>query len=143
MQMWRTKVKYFWSKETNRKKHTLQVTRKDERGLITIVNIYAPTSELATKNPREAEEVYAEISKLLYEYKNKSLLFLICGDFNSRIGKEKEECTGRYGSGKRNNSGQQLIDYCNINNLFIANTAFEHPTSQNNLGKSPSKSRQK
>ena len=54
---------------------------------------------------------------------------MIAGDFNAKAGKRSgnEACLGRYSRGKRNNSGQTLIDFCNIHDLFISNSAFRHP----------------
>ena len=51
------------------------------------------------------------------------------GDFNSRIGKisQYDECAGNYVRGERNIAGQKLIDFCNNHNLFVTNSAFQHP----------------
>ncbi|XP_057294528.1 uncharacterized protein LOC130623039 [Hydractinia symbiolongicarpus] len=121
------KVSHFTSTTINRKKTKQKLTRKDENGLITIINVYALTSDIASKHPEEVDQLYHQISNIINKYKNKSLITLIAGDFNSRVGKAKEECTGIYGKGKRNDNGQLLIDFCNINKLFLANTAFNHP----------------
>ena len=34
---------------------------------------------------------------------------------------------GRYGTGKRNNNGESLLNFLITNDLFAANTAFKHP----------------
>ena len=54
---------------------------------------------------------------------------MIAGDMNAKIGKSEgnDECSGKFSRGQRNKSGQQLIDFCNNQNLFIANSAFPHP----------------
>ena len=50
------------------------------------------------------------------------------GDFNAKVGEEKEmDTTGKWGLGQRNERGQMLIDFCQNNNLAIANTLFEQP----------------
>ena len=76
------------------------------------------------------EEFYNELNQsyrtILRD--NTSSQILICGDFNGRVGKSAtEECIGSYARGSRNENGQALVDFCTLNNLFIANTAFQHP----------------
>ncbi|XP_057310033.1 uncharacterized protein LOC130648030 [Hydractinia symbiolongicarpus] len=92
--------------------------------IILLKSMEAPEIKSSTK---EVDQLYHQISNIINKYKNKSLITLIAGDFNSRVGKAKEECTGIYGKGKRNDNGQLLIDFCNISKLFLANTAFNHP----------------
>lgn len=55
---------------------------------------------------------------------------IIGGDFNAKVGErgDAESCMGRYGLGKRNEAGQQLIDFCEEQGLVIQNTCFQnHP----------------
>ena len=46
--------------------------------------------------------------------------------FNAKIGKSnvKNPSIGRYSRERRNASGEELVDFCNINNLFITSSAF-------------------
>ena len=57
-------------------------------------------------------------------------MLLIAGDWNAKIGKKppnsNEACVGMYSRGERNNSGQNLINFCTMNELFITNSAFPH-----------------
>lgn len=76
------------------------------------------------------ENMYNEISNTIDNLKNRSMIFLT-GDWNAKVGKKTKKhvndtCLGQYSRGIRNNSGQHLIDFCNINNLFITNSAFQH-----------------
>ena len=101
----------------------------EDRNVVTIINVYAPTSELVKKDRKELEELYGQVEKLLADHRKNSLV-IVAGDFNAKIGKRDsdnvEECIGRYTNGKRNKSGQELIDFCSTNDLFITNSAFEH-----------------
>lgn len=50
------------------------------------------------------------------------------GDFNAKVGNQEElNITGRVGFGNRNKAGDQLIQFCNENQLRVANTWFMQP----------------
>ena len=61
--------------------------------------------------------------------RNKTLLF-IAGDFNAKIGKDKEGDTyiGRFSKGKRNSNGHTIIELREEKKLFVSNSAFDHPS---------------
>ena len=52
------------------------------------------------------------------------------GDFNGKIGNENENGTdrvmGKEGLGTKNEGGEQLIELCVNNDLFIGGSAFAH-----------------
>ena len=57
-------------------------------------------------------------------------LLLIAGDFNATIKKRKDEsCMGSFSRGKINTSGQMLINFCGVHNLFVTNSSFKHPAA--------------
>ena len=92
--------------------------------------MYAPTSRLVGDYVSALENFYNDVSTVLNELKNKSLVFLT-GDRNAKVGKKfkqraSDNCIGSFARGVRNNSGQHFVDFCAINNLFISNTAFQH-----------------
>ena len=95
--------------------------------MITIINVYAPHTQRLKEDITELEELYTDLGNVINEFKNKSQVY-IAGDFNAKVGENgNEECVGKYGRGRRNMSGQNLIEFCTINDLFITNTAFKHP----------------
>ena len=96
--------------------------------LLTIINVYAPTTKKIAENVSKLDEIYTQLATLFNEFKNTSVI-LIAGDFNAKVGKSKDSeiCLGKYSRGTRNNTGQSLIDFCNIHQLFISNSAFKHP----------------
>eukprot|EP00794_Sanderia_malayensis_P021165 gene21165-23243_t len=99
------------------------------RNLITIINVYAPTTERVKNDIDELDHLYTDLGILIPELTKAASLVLIASDFNAKIGKRSgiETCLGKYSRGKRNNSGQTLVDFCNIHDLFISNSAFQHP----------------
>ena len=100
--------------------------------MINIINIYAPTSEKVERNEEEIKKLYTEIEKLMKTFKKqKSSVTFIAGDFNAKVGKrsneEEKNIIGGYSTGERNRSGEILMDFCRRNELYICNTAFQHP----------------
>ena len=55
----------------------------------------------------------------------KRCIFII-GDWNAKVGsQETPGVTGKFGLGVQNEAGQRLIDFCQENELVIANTLFQ------------------
>ena len=93
---------------------------------ISITNVHAPTTERVRNDPSELDQLYAEIgetmSKLKRDTTTKTSLLLLAEDFNAKVVKTQgESCLGSYSRARRNASGQMLVDFCNIQNLFICN----------------------
>ena len=86
---------------------------------ITVIQVYAPIS-----NAKEAEVdlFYEDPQNLLELTPQKDVLFII-GDWNAKVG--SQETTGKFGLGIRNEAGQRLLEFCQENPLFIANTLFQ------------------
>ena len=98
--------------------------------MISIINLYVPTNQLVRDDVSVLESFYNDVGTVFNELKNKSLVFLT-GHWNSKVGKKikqhaSDDCIGSFARGVRKNSGQHLVDFCAINNLFISNTAFQH-----------------
>jgi len=90
----------------------------------TIVQVYAPTS---ASSEEDIANFYNDLQQTIDKVSNSDNLMLM-GDFNAKVGEEKEmDTTGKWGLGQRNERGQMLIDFCQNNNLAIANTMFEQP----------------
>ena len=87
-----------------------------------VIQAYAPTS-----NAEEAEvEWFYEDLRDLLELTSKKDVFFIIGDWNEKVGsQETPEVTGKSGLGVQNEAGQRLIEFCQENTLFIANTLFQ------------------
>ena len=92
---------------------------------ITVIQIYAPTSNA---EEAEVERFYEDLHDLLElkpKKKKKDVLFLI-GDCNAKVGsQETPGVTGKFGLGMRNEAGQRLIEFCQENALDIVNNLFQ------------------
>eukprot|EP00117_Sycon_ciliatum_P034259 scpid33864/ scgid26189/ Craniofacial development protein 2; p97 bucentaur protein len=88
---------------------------------LAIINVYAPTSSLVARDADELDKFYSDLNSAYNQIKS-SAIVLFAGDFNAKVGKKsdaRETCCGRHGRGKRNLSGQSLIDFCHASDLFI------------------------
>ena len=89
---------------------------------ITVIQVYAPTSNA---EEAEVEQFYEDLQDLLELTPKRDVLFII-EDWNAKIGsQETPGVTGQFGLGIRNEAGQRLIEFCQENALFIANTLFQ------------------
>lgn len=53
---------------------------------------------------------------------------IVFGDANAKVGKlaANTVCCGKYGLGEQNERETHLLDFCETNNLVVANALFEH-----------------
>jgi exonuclease III len=91
---------------------------------ITCIQVYASTTSAETA---DTEDFYGSLHSALNETPKKDVLILM-GDWNSKIGKGEEPGTvGRYGLGNRNEARERLLEFCEENDLSLADTYFEQP----------------
>ena len=60
---------------------------------------------------------------------NRNDTLLITGDLNAKVGKgttEEREVLGQHGTGTRNENGERLCEFCEMNGLVITVTIFPH-----------------
>ena len=101
---------------------------------ITIIQVYAPTQD---HSDEEIEEFYEEIQRAIKSVKSDDVL-CVMGDLNAKVGDKKvTNITGNYGLGDKNERGERLIQFCEQNNLTIANTLFKQPIRRIYTWKSP------
>ena len=51
-------------------------------------------------------------------------------DWNAKVGSQEiPEVTGKFGLGVKNEAGQRLTEFCQENELVIANTLFQQETT--------------
>ena len=87
-----------------------------------VIQVYAPTSNA---EEAEAERFYEDLQDLLKLTPKKDVLFNI-GDWNAKVGSwETPGVTGKFVIGVHNEAGQRLIEFCQENALFIANTLIQ------------------
>ena len=107
----------------------MKIYKAEEKHILTIINVCAPTTALIKKDNSILDDLYLDLSNLLNEQKSFSTMTILAGDFNAKVGKRKHtdiNCLGKFSRGRTNNSGKTLIDFCSINHLFINNSAFQH-----------------
>ena len=84
-----------------------------------VIQVYTPTSNA---EEAEVEEFYEDLQDLLELTRRKDVLFII-GDWNVKIeSQEIPGVTGKFGLGVKNEAGQRLTEFCQVNALVIANT---------------------
>ena len=98
---------------------------------ITVIQIYAPASNA---EEAEVEQFYENLQDFLELTLKKDVLFII-GDRNAKVGsQETPGVTGKFGLGIRNEAGQRLIEFCQVNSLVIANTLFQNTREDSTHG---------
>lgn len=94
---------------------------KDER--IKIIQVYAPTSQ---SSDEEIEHFYRDVQIALEN--NKCRTTVVMGDWNAKIGENgRERAVGKYGIGERNDRGDRLVAFAEVNNLYIMNSFYNKP----------------
>ena len=89
---------------------------------MTVIQACAPTSKT---EEAEVERFFEDLQDLL-ELTPKKDVFFILGDWNAKLrSQETPGLTGIFGLGVRNEAGQKLIEFCQENTLFTANTLFQ------------------
>ena len=98
---------------------------------ITVIQVYAPTCDA---EEAEVERFYEDLPDLL-ELTPKKDVFFIIGDWNAKVGsQETPGVTGKSGLGMQNEAGQRLIEFCQENELVIANTLFQNTREDSTHG---------
>ena len=93
-------------------------------GELIVLQVYAPTADSSDK---DINEFYDVLQMTLATLPSKACVVLM-GDFNAKVG--DSECAansviGKFGYGNSNARGEQLLNFCGINDLVIANTLFK------------------
>ena len=92
----------------------------------TIIQVYAPTSKKEADD--DTDQFYEDLQSVLCTIKGKDPV-IIMGDFNAKVGEgqQKEAGLGPFGLGTKNERGERLLAFCEINKLKITNTQFQQP----------------
>ena len=70
-----------------------------EKHILTIINIYTPTTALIRKDNTILDELYLDLSNLINEQKRYSTMTILAGDFNAKVGKRRHtdiSCLGKF-----------------------------------------------
>ena len=82
---------------------------KEITKLVTIINVYGPTSQRAEKDPDELDSFYTKLDETINSVGRSSILIL-AGYFNAKVGHKQQidhTCIGNYSKGKRNHNGEK------------------------------------
>ena len=87
--------------------------------------LWGCTESDTTEVTQQQQQQHEDLQDLLELTLKKDVLFII-GDWNAKVGSRVTPgVTGKFGLGVQNEVGQKLIEFCQENTLFIANTLFQ------------------
>ena len=94
-----------------------------DSGTTNLLSVYAP---ILTSSSDAKDALYSQLDEAIKHIpKNEALIFL--GDFDAKVGNDRASrpnCLGHFGTGKCNDNGQRLLEFCTYHHLCIRNTFF-------------------
>ena len=101
----------------------------------TFIQVYAPTEDADNVNK---QEFYEDLRSTVRQNWKHGERLVVMGDFNSKVGKEREEnIVGPYGLGERNENGDLMVDFCREFGLVVTNTWNEQRVEERHTWISP------
>jgi len=98
------------------------------------IQVYMPTSEAEEE---EIELMYEQIEELIQKEKATDQV-IILGDWNAVVGEGRDgKEIGEFGLGKRNERGQELVNFCKRLKLVVTNTWYRHERRRRYTWKKP------
>ena len=101
----------------------LSLQLQSSTGSFSLISAYAPT----LTSPAEAKDkFYDDLSTAVDKIPKQEPLFIL-GDFNARVGADYSSwptCLGHFGTGRINENGQRLLEFCCHHSLCVTNTFF-------------------
>ncbi|KAJ0172381.1 hypothetical protein K1T71_012354 [Dendrolimus kikuchii] len=99
------------------------VLKLTNRYSLKVVQVYAPTS---AHSDEEVEAMYDDITKAIHGTTS-AHYNVVMGDFNAKVGVQKcdEPIIGPYGLGRRNHRGQMLVNFLEMQGLFLMNSFYK------------------
>ncbi|KAJ0179398.1 hypothetical protein K1T71_005110 [Dendrolimus kikuchii] len=91
--------------------------------VVEVVQVYEPTS---AHSDEEVEAMYDDITKAIHG--TTSVQYnVVMGDFNAKVGLQEcnEPIIGPYGLGRRNHRGQILVNFLEMQGLFLMNSFYK------------------
>src|SRR5207247_6428366 len=84
--------------------------------------IYAPNED---EDEEEKDRFHERLDKVVKEYRKRRECVIVMGDFNGKVGENREEDTiGALGVEVRNDNGERVVNFCKRHKLFATNTWF-------------------
>lgn len=114
-------IKY---KPVNSRIIRVSIKTNDIGEVINIIQIYGPVEGA---HEEEILEFYINLQRELDEAREDNEATIIMGDWNSRVGNDKNRgmgCMGIYGEPTINRNGIKMIEFCRRNDLVVGNTMW-------------------
>ena len=92
---------------------------------ISVIYVYAPTSEACDE---DKDQFYEELQTVVDRCDRHDMV-IITGYMNAKVGSDNEDMEqvmGKQGMGVRNNNGERLCEFCQMNGYVITGTLFSH-----------------
>ncbi|XP_033118973.1 craniofacial development protein 2-like [Anneissia japonica] len=108
----------FTEPPTDGNKHMISMKLHTNLGVVSLINIYAPTIQASTE---EIDVFYTQLDQAVTKIPKSKQLFIL-GDFNARVGKDVLSWSphiGCFGVGKLNSNGRRLLEFTALHNLCI------------------------
>ena len=93
-------------------------------GAITVIQVYAPNT---ADTEEEMDEFYDQLQISINSTPRGDML-IVMGDFNSKVRSDWNRWNlviGQHGYGSPNARGENVLNFCATNNLYITNTMFK------------------
>jgi endonuclease/exonuclease/phosphatase family metal-dependent hydrolase len=101
---------------------------------VVLIQVYMPTTDA---DDEEVESMYEQIEGFVRKEKGTDQV-IIMGDWNAVVGEERDgKVVGDFALGRRNERGQQLIDFCKRMGMVATNTWFSHEKRRRYTWKKP------
>ena len=77
---------------------------------VLLVQIYAPNED---EDEEQKDRFYERLDKVIKKYRKGRECLIVMGDFNGKVGENREEDTLRpFGVGVRNDNGERVENFC-------------------------------
>ena len=92
---------------------------------VTVMQVYAPTT---THSEEELDTFYEQLPTVKDGLRTRRDICVVMRDFNAKAGdvEDRESGVGKFGIGTRNENGERLASFCNVDELILTNTCFKH-----------------
>ena len=105
----------------------IALPRQGRHRNLSLVATYAPISGPGTKND-DRQAYYEELRRVCHKCRGKDNLLVIGGDMNAEPGRPTDDNEGRIiganGATRRSQTGDELIQFCKEEGLYIVSTCF-------------------
>ncbi|CAF1924616.1 unnamed protein product [Rotaria magnacalcarata] len=97
---------------------------------ITVLSVYSPVNPSAKQMANDADKFYSDLQDTINNVSTNDML-IIMGDLNARVGGNQQQLAsinsvGPFTVDVENENGARLVEWCEINNIVVSNTFFQH-----------------